>query len=284
MVAKQSAGNWCNARFDVNERFFDGIDWQRPWLAPLLPAAMPIIQARDWRQALNAAAQALKLRNRRDLPMQFVAQAELPAGVAYEAFISATGKVPTRDNPHDFFNALVWLTFPQIKAQLNALQAAAIAQAEISGTYATAIPQHRGKLRDAATIFDENAALLVTRNSSLVGALHEHQWHDVFMERRTAFERDCEVWLFGHALIEKLVAPYKAITAHAWVVAAEDGFFSLSPYDKRSWIDTTVARQIAGGLVTTDFTPLPILGVPGWCENQVVEFYADSKVFRPKRG
>ena len=55
--------------------------------------------------------------------MRFVPQAELPAGIAYETFISETGGVPTRDNLHDFFNALVWLTYPKIKVRLNAMQA-----------------------------------------------------------------------------------------------------------------------------------------------------------------
>ncbi|HEY8100461.1 MAG TPA: DUF3025 domain-containing protein [Burkholderiaceae bacterium] len=244
---------------------------------------MPIVQADDWRQALNAAARELDLLNHRELPIQFVVQSELPSGVAYESFISATGRVPTRDNTHDFFNALVWLTFPRIKAQLNALQAAAIAQAAVSEVHADAIPKHRGKLRDAATIFDENAVLLVTRNVSLVEALREHQWSDVLMNRRAAFERDCEVWLFGHALMEKLVSPYKAITAHAWIVAAGDAFFSLSPRDKCIWIDAAVTQQIAAGLATANFTPLPVLGVPGWWQPQDAVFYADDKVFRPKR-
>ncbi|MGZ3236846.1 MAG: DUF3025 domain-containing protein [Burkholderiaceae bacterium] len=283
MAARRSIGNWCNAWFDVSEHFFDGIDWHRPWLAPLLPVAMQIVQAHDWRQALNVTARELNLLNHRELPIQFVAQSELPSGVAYEAFISATGRVPTRDNAHDFFNALVWLTFPQIKAQLNALQAAAIAQAAASESHVGAIPQYRGKLRDAATIFDENAALLVTRNVSLVEALRGHQWHDVFVEHRAAFERNCDVWLFGHALMEKLVSPYKAITAHAWIVAASDEFFALSPWDKCIWIDTAVTQQITAGLATADFTPLPVLGVPGWWHSQDAMFYADSSVFRPKR-
>jgi hypothetical protein len=51
------------------------------------------------------------LQNHRSLPTQFIPQEDLPEGVAYEAHISATGNVPTRENLHDFFNALVWLTF-----------------------------------------------------------------------------------------------------------------------------------------------------------------------------
>lgn len=244
---------------------------------------MPIVRGHDWRCALNDAARALNLLNHRGLPVRFVMQSELPPGIAYETFISVTGNVPTRDNSHDFFNALVWLTFPQIKAQLNALQASAIAQASDSGECIGTARFHRGKLRDAATIFDENAALLVTSNENLTEALRQHRWHDAFVENRAVFERDCEVWLFGHALMEKLIAPYKAITAHAWITVTDKTFFSLPPQNRRMWIDVEVTRRIAGGLMTSDFTPLPVLGVPDWWPGQDATFYADAAVFRPRR-
>src|SRR5690606_10219365 len=144
----------------------------------------------------------------------------LPAGVAYETYISDTGCIPTRDNLHDFFNALVWLSYPKTKARLNALQAEAIAQA---GT-----TQVRGRLRDAITVFDENAALFICRDTRFIDYLREHQWQRLFIEERAAFRQAYSVCLFGHALMEKLVAPYKAITAHAWpIVVAADRWVTL---------------------------------------------------------
>jgi hypothetical protein len=268
----------------MTTRLTDRIDWRRPWLSMLQAAAVPVLQAPDWRQALNAAAASQRLRNHRDMPIHFVRQSDLPAGIAYEAFISATGGVPTRDNLHDFFNALVWLTFPRVKAQLNALQAAEIARSAPVPDSANPSSGSRGKLRDGATIFDENAALLITSDAGLVTALREHQWREVFITRRTTFGRDCEVCLFGHALMEKLVSPYKAITAHAWVVFVERTFFDMPAENQRCWIDDAVAMQLAGGLATSGFTPLPVLGVPGWWEPQDDAFYGDATVFRPKRG
>jgi hypothetical protein len=267
----------------MSRRLFDVIDWQRPWLAPLRPAAEPIMRAADWREALNDAAAAASLQNHRGLPVRFVPQSRLPPDTAYEAFISATGGVPTRDNLHDFFNALVWLTFPRIKMQLNALQAVEIARSAVIVDDVKTPAAGRGKLRDAATIFDENAALLVVRDQELVDALHGHRWREIFVNRRVAFQRDWQVWLFGHALMEKLVSPYKAITAHAWPVAADSAFFAMSPQDQRAWIDATASRQLATGLATSDFTPLPVLGVPDWWGDQDDAFYNDAAVFRPKR-
>lgn len=242
---------------------------------------MRILHAGAWRDALNNAACNQGLRNHLSKPIHFVPQAHLPQGMAYEAFISASGGVPTRDNLHDFFNALTWLTFSKIKRQLNALQAAEIARAETPMDASD--PKVRGKVRDAATLFDENAVLLVVTNTGLLDALKAHRWSEVFLQRRDEFRQECEVWLFGHALMEKLVHPYKAITAHAWPVIADASFFKLNHAGKVAWVDNMVATQLTCALSTADFTPLPILGVPDWWEGQDTAFYADTTVFRPKR-
>lgn len=262
----------------------ESIDWSRPWLAHLRAAAGPVLAAPDWRVALNEAARLAELCNHRGFPIHFVPQADLPVGVAYEEFISATGAVPTRDNLHDFFNALVWLTFPAIKRQLNALQAAEIASRVAHAEAAKGdVPGTRGKVRDAATIFDENAALLICADREWAASLRAHRWRETLLEQRLAFGSSVDIFLFGHALMEKLVTPYKAITAHIWVVPAEAGFFSLSPQDQRAWTDQAVTRQLREGLHTGDFTPLPVLGVPGWWDGQDEAFYADAQVFRPPR-
>jgi hypothetical protein len=257
---------------------FAQIDWAMRWYDSVRPAFERLdFGALGLTGALNAGAEALALVNQRGQPIRFVPQAALPEGRAYEEFIGATGCVPTRENLHDFFNGLVWLTFPCIKQQLNALQAAQIALAGVG--------KSRGPARDGATIFDENSALLVVRHGdALVAALREHRWRDALFERRAAFGRDAQVWLFGHALMEKLVAPRKAITAHTYVVLADDAYFALPHDGQRAWLDQSVAASLAAqGLSTACFTPLPVLGVPGWWEGQDDAFYADASVFRPRK-
>lgn len=257
------------------------IDWSRPWLDSVRRAFERLqIQGDSFIEAFNANASALALTNHQGQPIRFVPQSALPEGAAYEEFIGATGCVPTRDNLHDFFNGLVWQTFPLIKRELNALQAAQIAHAGVG--------KSRGPARDAATIFDENAVLLVVRDSgegrALVDALLAHQWSTALLERRTMFGREAQLWLFGHALMEKLVAPRKAITGHARVVLATDDYFARAPEAQQRWIDEHVAADLAAtGLTTAGFTPLPVLGVPGWWPGQDGAFYADATVFRPKR-
>jgi Protein of unknown function (DUF3025) len=260
------------------------IDWTRPWYASIQVASEKVTGRSDWRAVLNQQCTEKSLTNHRGLPVAFVGQAALPEGTAYEAFISATGNVPTRNNLHDFFNALVWLSFPNIKRRLNALQAAQLASAGVG--------KSRGPARDAATLFDENAAFLVVSDTLqgdvLVEALRAHEWRSAFLDQRSAFNRYAEVWLFGHALMEKLTAPYKAITAHAWIVTVPSDFFLMTHSARREWLDIHVANDLAAtglnGLSTTCFTPLPVLGVPGWWHSQDENFYNDAAVFRPSKG
>jgi hypothetical protein len=261
---------------------FPEIDWTRPWYDAVRPAFDSLEPAASFIEQFNANAARLGLQNHHGQPIRFVPQAALPPDTAYEEFIGATGCVPTRENLHDFFNGLVWQTFPLIKRELNALQAAQIANAGIK--------QSRGPARDAATIFDENAALLVVRDGALgralVDGLRAHRWHDTLYTQRERFGagKDAELWLFGHALMEKLVAPRKAITAHTRVLFAPEAWFALDWIDRRAWIDMQVAGQLcAEGLATSAFTPLPVLGVPGWWPGQDEAFYLDETVFRPKR-
>lgn len=260
---------------------FSDIDWRQSWYDAVRDAAGGIdLDAASMIPSLCAQAASRQLCNHQGLPLQFVPQCALPDGVAYEAFIGATGNVPTRENLHDFFNALVWLTFPRIKQQLNALQAAQIAQ--------DGVGKARGPARDAATLFDENAALLVVRDAEpgrqLVQALRGHDWRTAFIGLRDVFGRDAQVWLFGHALMEKLVAPYKAITAHTRVVWADDSYFARDDAGRRAWLDAKVAGElVVEGLSKACFTPLPMLGVPGWWPQQDEAFYGDAAVFRPKR-
>lgn len=198
--------------------------------------------------------------------VQFVPQEQLPPDEAYEAFIWRTGTVPTRDNLHDFFNGLVWIAYPETKRRLNELQAAEIARRGIAST--------RGPLRDALTLFDENGAVL-DAPAALWKALAARDWHTLFVTQR-ALWAEARLLVFGHALLEKLTTPRKAVTAHVLLPAPGTG--GLSAPDDRA-----LARSLdAEYLAQKPFAPLPVLGVPGWWpQNASADFYDDAKVFRP---
>ncbi len=246
----------------------DAIDWSVPWLAPYCQTSLCVSGAladgATVAQALNGALSAA--RNPPLLaagPLRFVAQSELPDGRAYEAFIAETACVPTRNNLHDFFNGLVWLQWPALKRHLNELQAAQLAERIAGG--------RRGAVRDALTLFDENAALLQLP-PPLDRALRERDWQALFVSQRTAWA-DARVWLFGHALLQKLVRPRKAITAHGWLLPID-----LAADQRQSWLTEHLSPQRLAGRA---HHPLPVLGIPGWwAANEIAGFYADPDVFR----
>lgn len=240
------------------------IDWQAPWWQPWRTlgegVALRVRAGERMYEALNACSENVAIR--------FVPQSDLPEGAAYEAFIFETQRVPTRDNLHDFFNGLAWLRFPRIKARLNALQYAEIQKDGVGPL--------RGAVRDALTLFDENAAFLCTDvHASVIAALGAHDWYTAFQTHRTLLAKYPPV-LFGHALLEKLVYPYKSVVAH---VFPAQGAIDLGV------LDATIAAQLdANGLNPKPFVPLPVLGVPTWwAANDEADFYADRTVFRPLR-
>lgn len=243
------------------------VDWSAPWFDALATQGRAMSNRPDRRAALTAAAARLGVCNAARAPIRFAA-ADAAGGAAYEAHIARTGEVPTRDNLHDFFNALVWLALPRTKARLNFLQAEAIAAAGVAA--------RRGPLRDAATLLDENGVLLVTEREDLVDALRRHDWHGLFVVNRAAWGTDIRPLVFGHALMEKLTAPYKGITAHALPVP-------LPAAATPGTIDARVAESLDAALSPGRLLPLPVLGIPGWADNDDLTFYDDSSVFRPAR-
>jgi hypothetical protein len=242
-------------------------DVSQPWYAGFAELHA-LAMAQDPRAELSRRAAELRVKTASGQRVEFVAGDDAPAGTAYEAHIAATGRVPTRLNAHDLFNALVWLTMPRTKARLNTLQTVAL---ERNGVGA-----RRGPLRDAATVFDENGALLVTVDLVLPRLVRERCWRTVFVEHRDAWSK-VQLRCFGHALMEKLGAPYKAITAHVLVI-------ELPPGSTLQVLDLAVSSRIDEGFRMSALLPLPVLGVPGWCvQNADPAFYDDASVFRPAR-
>ena len=238
------------------------LDWSQPWYAPWrVPGedvAARIAAGTPSHEALARAGAC---------PVRFVPQQALPAGAAYESFIFAHGRVPTREGLHDFFNGLAWLAFPRAKQALNRLQAEAIARDGISA--------RRGPVRDAITVFDENGALL-RAPAPLWEALVDRDWRRLFVDLRPLWG-EARLLVFGHALLEQLASPRKPLTAHVW--RADAALDSIADAD--AWL---AARCTAQALAAKPFTPLPVLGVPGWWPgNENFSFYDDSLVFRPRR-
>ena len=259
------------------------IDWYQPWFAPWRelgePTAHRALQQENVAEALNATHAITQQRSaavaNHSAPqceandVTFVPQSALPEGQAYEDFIFKTAQVPTRDGLHDFFNGLCWHRFPLAKRRLNQLQAAEIDTQGIRHT--------RGPVRDALTLFDENVVLMHAPDEVWV-ALQARDWLRLFVDLRAQWQQ-VHLVLFGHALLEKLVTPYKSITAHVYRVDN-----TINPRDEAA-LDAWLVQDLQPAkLATKPYEPLPVLGVPGWWPaNQDRAYYEDVNVFRPKR-
>jgi hypothetical protein len=230
--------------------------------------ALELARAMPSLDMLNAQATRLGTRNARGLPLRFFAPDGRLSARDYETHILHTGQVPTRaDTWHDVLNALVWLRFPRFKSALNAAHGLAIA-GETGPT--------RGRRRDALTVLDESGVWVISRDAALPALLAERAWQSLFWDHRHAVETEMRFVVVGHALLEKALAPYPAMTGKCLTLIAA----SLDP----DAADELSAMALAAIDSPRQLAPLPVQGVPGWDPgNASAAYYANQAVFRPAR-
>jgi len=198
----------------------------------------------------------------------------------YEVRIFETGEVQTRpDDWHDLFNALVWLAFPKTKAVLNSHHYREIC--------ARRGERSRGTARDVLTLFDEGGVVVASSDSRLAALMRDFRWKELFWTRRADVLRSMRFCVFGHAIYEKALEPYKGVTAKALILEVEPALLEASWARQLPELDTRAAEHFrgTGALASTQgLPPLPVLGVPGWePANECGEYYEDRTQFRPGR-
>lgn len=189
------------------------------------------------------------------------------SAVGYEMTINATGEIPTRDNNHDFFNALQWIAFPQTKAAINAGHL----------KHMTSASTVRPVERDVLTMIDESGVIVASADPSLLDLVHEFRWHALFVERRADVMAHMRFALLGHGLMEKALAPFIGLTGKAILLNIGDD----EPLDAAAarWIGDV--NHLANARM---LAPLPLLGIPGWdARNVAAEFYDNREYFRAGR-
>ncbi len=229
---------------------------------------------------LNRASIARDVRTAGGRLVQFVAPPASRRAFAdqYEVRIHERGEVATRtDNWHDLFNALVWLAFPRTKACLNAHHFR-----ELSANFGAAL---RGTARDVLTLFDEGGIIVATSDPSVGEGLRAHQWKALFWHEREALMRSTRFLVFGHAILEKAIAPFAGVTAKALVLDVSSAMLSVDDAAFRAQIDLAASAYFARpeALISTRaLGALPILGIPDWTpENACPDYYDDVRQFRP---
>lgn len=201
------------------------------------------------------------------------------AGQKYESRIYLTGQVPTRaGNWHDFFNALVWKLFPHAKSALNELHFQA-QLAELSNK-----DKNRCGLRDAATLFDESGVIVISSQTALIQLIKDFEWKELFWRQRSAVLSSMRFFIFGHGLYEKALDPYTGMTGKAIIFEVCQTFFAQALPDQLVAIDSMLESFLLHTLSSSaDLAPVPLLGYPGWVEDNDNEtYYENKKYFRER--
>lgn len=203
----------------------------------------------------------------------------------YAPRIYLSGEIQTRrDNWHDFFQYLSWFMFPKTKAVINSIHLPyAKARLEEGG----AELGRRSPVENLLSLFDEGGAVLIASDPGLLQLVRDFKWKDLFWHRRDELADKFKCIAFGHAVYEKGMAPYLGMTANCVLLDAEQSFFQKDNDGQLAWVDEQLASVFSEGRLLTkprDLSPFPILGMPGWDEENKEEAYYDNvDYFRPGR-
>ena len=237
--------------------------------------------------ALNQAAQQSGICNAQNQPITFVQQTTPCGQRDYERHIFERGVVLTRDLWHDRFNACMWLTYPAIKAALNAMHLRQLPPSKPPSKPhlpAQSTNMQRSPASDAATVFDESGAILIGPDARLATWLKDHDWQSAFVTHRHLWDTH-HLLVIGHAVLEKLAAPYPGMITKVlyqpWPALARDTL-TRPP----AGLDQAVADRWQQDEFTkpADLFAIPVFGVPGTDPaNQDPSYYENTRVFRPQR-
>jgi hypothetical protein len=245
---------------------------KHPAFAPLRDIAERFLgEAFPTLDALNAA--------RADAAPRFVPP-EAIGVLGYERSIDERGEISTRaDLWHDFFNALIWLGYPLAKRRLSAVHAQMLRDG------GEAERRRRSPTRDALTLFDEGGAVVLSAAPEVFDLIERFAWRELFWDCRAMFAGRYAVLIFGHAALERLLAPQIGLTVKTLFCPCEQALLDADPIAQRRYVDQFLDRAIATPerwQHTRQLAPLPLLGVPGYFpRTEEPAFYALTDYFRP---
>ena len=219
-------------------------------------------------------------------PLKIVEQAGKPETFQqhYAPRIYYSGEIQTRtENWHDFFQFLTWFIFPEAKAVINSIH---IPLAKERIEYGGDIGR-RSPVENTLSLFDEGGVVILSSDESLLQNIKDFQWKELFWNQREVLEQKLRCITFGHAMYEKGLKPYVGMTANAILLNVEQKVIGMSLTSQLQWIDQKLAAIFREGKhyqKPKDLNPFPILGMPGWVEENAVESYYDNQnYFRPGR-
>lgn len=214
--------------------------------------------------SLNTLAERLGLRHDNGNPIHFES-GDMPGHAAeYEQRIFRSGRIPTRENnPHDFLNALVWLRFPKLKSALNIRHCKMLEHPDER--------KQRGKVRDQLTLLDESGVLVASPMQDMLNLLQEKRWVELFWQAREEVAAHMTFIVVGHGLLEKCMQPFASMTGKCLLMETRETLPEK--------LDSLAAGEIEHASMLT-LPPVPVLGIPGWDDNNNIRYYQNTQVFR----
>jgi hypothetical protein len=263
-----------------NARFFN--EWlARPPYSDFHPAFKDVVaKLARWPAPNEYGEIAASVRTSVPLLPRFVPQdrAALERAGGYEQHVASLREVPTRrEHWHDFFNMAVWAHFPAVRWALNELHTSAA-----SGR---ADPRNgRTPEQNMASQLDESGMLVTSSSPSLLEDLRALRYKRVFWERRDELAETTRFWLIGHGTLESLLSPHLGLATKALLFEVQ-ALPNLADADAfRVELDQRASRAIRElGCELRRFDPVPVMGIPGYCDNGFSEFYDDARYFRFQR-
>ena len=117
--------------------------------------------------------------------------------------------------------------------------------------------------------------------------LVDFKWKQLFWVNREAAIAGMRFFLFGHAIYEKALRPFAGVTGRAVIFPVNTDFFNQALEYQLQFLDKKLADYLRDPQhfnCTAELAPVPVLGVPGWNdENERESYYENSSYFRAGR-
>jgi hypothetical protein len=271
------------ARAELEARW--SVDWceQAPyaWLHPRFVEAVRRLPAWPPPSGFDELAASVPPGPSVERP-RFVAQerAALKRAGGYEEHVAKLRQVPTRErNWHDFFNMAVWAHFPRTRWALNRLH--------VDSSLGPVDPRNgRTPEQNIASQLDESGIVIASSDGELLRDLRALLFKRVFWERRGQWLESVRYWIVGHGSLESLLSPHPALATKAVLLELPQAPHSYQPDELRLLADERTAAIVDGWRgQTARLDPVPLLGVPGFTDNDRADLYDDPRYFRlePRR-
>ncbi len=244
----------------------------QPAFQPLEPALQRLAIASDWPTyaELNQAFAN---------DYQFIAPIKQPTEFLqrYEPCIHYSHQIQTRLSCwHDFFNALVWMSFPNLKKTITRCYVEAIDAIH---------SKQRNTLQHCLAQLDECGIVTLTASKCIADLLATHDWQQAFWHQRDLLLQSTRFVIIGHASYEKLLQPYLGLCCKNIIINVDDALIAGSIIAHNQFVDDTLSQMLNDGKVAhcRQLQPLPILGIPGWdTRNTDQAFYFNQQYFRSR--